>query len=348
MESCFFVAFCYKKPPQKGKNMKFKGKDVNIIIIALVVVFAAVIIFAPSLSGNNSSSKAESGNDSLNYNSEYENEECYMPVTDSGSGFSAEQYKKNVLVNAKTLFNVAWGNYKNATGLNATVSGSVEAIFDGKVVNKTVWQSIKATKIINPDGTAYAEAVSYSSDSTGVKTAEQIYVKAKKAKYRTTSNVNSDLGVSYGGWSNEITTPSSYQTKLGKEVGRIGHIITAKTITSATATMITEADGINRVKQEADGTYTVVITLDPKTAGANYAKEIARTSGNKYSVAWFEKLQLTCHIDENFNFTAIDYYEVYYMSEVLGVNPKTILRTTETFHSFNQQTAIPDSKNLPA
>lgn len=328
--------------------MKFKGKDVNIIIVALIVVFAAVIIFAPSLSGVGNSSKAGSDSEDLNYSSQYDNEECYMPVTDSGSGFSIEQYKNNVLTNAKTLFNVAWGNYKNATGLSSTVSGKVNAIFDGKVVNKTVVQKIKATKIINPDGTAYAEAMSYASDSMGVRTADQAYVKGTKVNYRSTTNVNSSLVANYGGWSSEIKSAGNYRTKLGKDVGRIGHIITSKTITSAKATMVAGEDGINRVKQEADGTYTVVITLDPKTAGSNYAKEIVRTSGGQYSVAWFEKLQLTCRIDANFNFKSISYYEIYYMSEVMGTNPKTILETTETFHSFNQQTAIPDSKNLPA
>ncbi len=312
--------------------MKSKIKNLNVLLFFAIMAFAMACVIIPPSGVPTSSASV---NDEY-YESGYKNEKIIVQAPDNGYTDNNSSYIKNLVTNSSALFNAAYSNYLNATSIYSTVTGQIIADSPiGKIV-----QYVKNTKIINADGTKYSEAISYSSNGSGVKTAEQVYARGNVVKYRNTSSVNSALVASYGNsWNGSITTLSAYASAIGKEVARISYIVSDKTIES-----------ISAVKDNGNGTYTLTVNFI-SAAGNNYKKEIVRTGG--YPVGEFKKLQMICVIGSDINFKSIQFNEVYTVKafgmsvETFTDESRTGVKFIETFHSIGAFTTIPGAENLP-
>lgn len=307
--------------------MKFKGRDVTVLVCALAVIVALACTIIP-VSSNHTT--VASGSLEQEYINDDMGSNIILPPLDNGlTDTSAEGYIETLKNNPLAFFTAVYNNYLNADSFYSTVSGSAKADAGLKVT-----QQIRNTKIINSDGTKYSEAISYSSQSVGVKVAEQVYQKGDVVKLRTTDSVNSSLKPTYSNnWDSSITNSASYKNALGKDVARFAYVINSNTINNC-----------SEVKENSDGTYSITVNFNSK-AGELYKKEIQRTGG--YSVASFEKLQMVCKVSADLYFQSITFNETYTVNGPLGIKAETNLSITEVFHSFNQYTQIPDAGNLP-
>ncbi len=307
--------------------MRFRGRDINIVIGAFALFIALVLVFLP-VGAKASTSASSGGSQGATYKSQYANNPIVLgPVASDFVDNSA--YITEMLKSPEQTFALALANLNRATSFYSVTTGEARA--NAGLLGTTV-QKIKNIKIVNSDGSRYSESVSKKvSGSVGVDTSIQVYARNDAVKYRSTSSVNGSLGANYtGGFTS--TTASGFYDMMGKNV--CGFAYRTNGNISDYSEMI----------DNGDGTHSFWVYLD-NAAADGYKKEIKISSGYAVNSIKYLRMYVTVN-DSNLFFKSIKYDEQYAIKPISKEYVTTNV-IVEEFKSFGEYTEIPSANNLP-
>lgn len=189
------------------------------------------------------------------------------------------------------------------------------------VTQKTVGKSIRN------DEEFFNESISQSSF---VKVAKRFYQSQDKIDIYSGEIVNDSNGVSAQYSLEQEVSPSEYEESWGRTLDRpVIYSISSKTTLDTSQTILQD-----------DGTYRVILDLDPLTSVLRYVKQMTQMS-NLGTPPEFTKVHLEFTLDSDLNLMEMNVSESYYVW-VFGKN-FTESTLTEKYSIYEEGIVIPDS-----
>lgn len=304
--------------------MRFKGRDINIVLGTFALVIVMVLIFMP-VSKQVSSASTGSANGAV-YESQYANDPIVLgPVGGSLTDNSA--YLTALLDSPEQTLSVAMSNLINAKAYTSVSTGQVSA---NAGLLGTTTQRIKNIKIVNAEG-RYSESVSCKTGgSVGVNTATQEYARNGYVNYRKTSSVSSSLVPTYtSGFSRMDNT--AFNNLMGRSVCGFNYNVNNSTV-----------DRYGDVIDNGDGTHSFWVYLNDGAA-VGYRKQVKETSGYAINSIKYLRMYVTVY-DSNLYFKSIKYEESYAVKPI----SKEYVTTNNILETFTwEEASIPEPNNLP-